>query len=63
MVAKSAEHFPKVEKRYLCIPTTSVPTERVFSTAGLIINEKKSNLLPENSNILIFLNKNLLSIK
>ena len=59
---KNAEHFPtiaKVAKRYFCIPATSVPAERVFSTAGLIINEKRSSLLPENSDMLIFLNKNL----
>ena len=59
---KNAERFPtiaKVAKRYLCIPATSVPAERVFSTAGLIINEKRSSLLPENSDMLIFLNKNL----
>ncbi len=59
---KNAERFPTlacVAKRHLCIPATSVPAERVFSTAGLIINHKRSSLLPENADMLIFLNKNL----
>ena len=62
---KNAERFPtiaKVAKRYLCIPATSVPAERVFSTAGLIINEKRSSLLPENSDMLIFLNRTSLQL-
>ena len=64
--SRSAHNFPalsKFAKRYLCIPATSVPAERVFSTAGLIINEKRSSLLPQNADMLIFLNKNLPSIK
>ena len=48
----------KLAKRLLCIPATSVPSERLFSTAGMVICQKRSNLLPENANKLIFLNKN-----
>ena len=60
--SKNTERFPKLAclaKKYLCIPATSVPAERVFSTAGNIVNHKRSSLLPENTDILIFLNKNL----
>ena len=52
--------FPRLSKlaaRYMCIPATSVPSERVFSTAGNIINAKRSNLTPENVNMLVFLSK------
>ena len=38
-------------RKYLCIPATSVPSERAFSTAGNIVNAKHSCLLPENTNI------------
>ena len=46
-------------RKYLCIPATSVPSERVFSTAGHIINVKRASLLPENVSMLVFLAENL----
>ncbi|XP_034083909.1 zinc finger BED domain-containing protein 1-like [Gymnodraco acuticeps] len=46
-------------KRYLCIPGTSVSSERVFSTAGDIITAQRSALLPDHVDQIIFLNKNL----
>ncbi|XP_045075106.1 E3 SUMO-protein ligase ZBED1-like [Coregonus clupeaformis] len=44
-------------KRYLCIPGTSVPAERVFSTAGDIVNAQRSVLQPDHVDQLIFLKK------
>ena len=46
-------------RKYLCIQSTSVPSQRVFSTAGHIVNAKRASLLPENVNMLIFLSQNL----
>ena len=57
-----ASNFPilsSLAKRYLGTPSTSVPSERIFSAAGNIVNCKWSCLLPSNVNILVFLNKNL----
>ena len=45
--------------KYLCIPATSVPSERAFSIAGHIVNEKRACLHPETVNMMVFLAENL----
>jgi hypothetical protein len=46
-------------KTVLCIPATSVPSERVFSTAGDIVTGQRANIKSENVDMLLFLKKNL----
>ncbi|XP_015782300.1 zinc finger BED domain-containing protein 1-like [Tetranychus urticae] len=41
--------------KYLTVPATSVPCERLFSKTGLIISEKRSKIKPEHVNNLCFL--------
>jgi hypothetical protein len=48
----------KVARQILCIPATSTPSERVFSTAGNIVNVKRSMLKPEHLDELVFLAHN-----
>ena len=48
----------KAAKIYLCIPATSVPSERVFSTAGDIVTAQRATLSADNVDKLIFLKKN-----
>lgn len=55
-------HFPRVSqlaKRYLCIPATSSPSERIFSTGGNIVTCHRAALKPETVDRLVFLARNL----
>ncbi|XP_059916026.1 E3 SUMO-protein ligase ZBED1-like [Gadus macrocephalus] len=52
-------HIAKMARCYLAVPGSSVPTERVFSTAGDIVTAKRSTLSPDNVDTLVFLKKNL----
>lgn len=45
-------------KKYLAIPATSVPSERVFSKAGELVSAKRSRLKAKNVDMMLFLNKN-----
>ena len=45
-------------KKFLSIPATSVPAERVFSKAGELISAKRNRLKETNVDTLLFLNKN-----
>lgn len=56
------ENFKRLYKiaiKFLIIPATSAASERIFSTAGLILNKKRSKLSPQHASLLIFLNKHL----
>jgi len=47
-----------VARTYLGAPPSSVPSERLFSTAGGVITEHHTRLLPENAEKLIFMKFN-----
>ena len=59
---KNHEHknskLARLAKKYLCIPASSVSSERIFSLAGNIINKKRCRLSPDMVDMLVFLNKN-----
>ena len=46
-------------RKYLCIPATSVPSERIFSKGGIIVNLLRNRLKPQHVNNLMFLSKNM----
>ena len=56
------KHLPMLAvlaKKYLCICGTSVPSERLFSKSGFIVDAFHSRLMPEKVNMFTFLAKNL----
>lgn len=51
----------QLARKYLAIPATSTPSERVFCGAGNIVSAKRSCLKGNTVNMLVFLNNNLKS--
>lgn len=49
--------------KFLCAPCTSVESERLFSSASIIIDEHRSSLTAEHAEMLIFLKRNLPILK
>jgi len=47
-----------VEHKILAVPATSVPSERMFSTAGLVVSKLRASTSPELVSKILFLNKN-----
>ena len=52
-------HVRNLAHRVLAAPPTSVPSEQMFSKAGLVINKKRAALKPSVVDALLFLNKNM----
>ena len=48
-------HLQKLAKKFLCRPSTSVPSERLFSAAGLTVTKGRARLDPDTVDCLLFL--------
>ncbi len=49
----------KLARKYLAAPATSIPTERLFSDAGLVYTKKRNKLSGKRAEMLLFLKINL----
>ena len=61
----SEKQFPILSflaRTYLCPPASSSASEREFSIAGIITNNRRIRLLPTNTERLLFLKYNLRAI-
>ena len=59
---KNDERYPKLAraaKHVHSIPSTSTPSECVFSKADFIVSKTRSSLLPDNVDKLVFLSHNM----
>lgn len=56
---KKYPHLRGLSKKFLCIPPATVHSERLFSSAGQIVDKKRSRLDPQKVRMLVFLHKNL----
>ena len=49
----------RLAKKYLCVPATSSPSERIFSWSGNIVTCQRASLKPDTVDKLVFLAQNL----
>ncbi|CAL1542713.1 unnamed protein product [Lymnaea stagnalis] len=52
-------HLKVLAQKYLCIPATSAPSNRLFSKEGDLTAFKREQIKPGNLHTVLFLNKNL----
>jgi len=50
-------------RKYHCIPASSAPSERLFSTSGNLITQNRNSLSPKNVHMLLYLQENMRKVK
>ena len=49
----------RAARKYLCAPSTSVDSERLYSVASHVMDEKRNRIACEKAEMLLFVQKNL----
>lgn len=61
--AKLLPNLSIMASMIFCIPATSTPSERNFSYAGLVLNSRRSQILPDNLDKILFIHNNYTFLK
>jgi len=48
-----------IAMKFMCIPATSFPAERLYSKNGIDMSERRNRIVTKHFDTIIFLNKNL----
>lgn len=59
---KNVKKYPALSilaKKILCVPASSASSERNFSTAGIVVDKRRSNIKPNKVDALLFMHDNL----
>jgi hypothetical protein len=56
MAAKILPYMAILARKFLCVPATSAPAERLFSSAGNTQTKKRNRLICDNLEKLVYLN-------
>ena len=50
-------------RQVLCVPSSSAKSERLFSASDNVVTNRRTNLVPENVNMIVYIQQNLKHIK